>query len=292
MLFPLNILARRFVAGETAEEAIAASRAANARGMAATLDYLGKDVAAPDDARKEAAEYCRLLGLIHELKVQASILLKVSHMGLLISREECTQNTRRVAEEAARLGLFVWFDMEGSALTQKTIEMFEALRVDFSNIGLCLQAYLVRTGGDLDKLMRSLRRSGGPLNVRFCRGDYRESTGISYPSKSAVDGNFRMLVQKVFDQNAKQVIPAFAIQDQALIEFVIAAAAEKKIGIDRFEFQMLYGPRNQFLAGLAQRGFRTSVHIPYGSHWGRHLARRLRECKEIVYLMLGNLFRA
>jgi proline dehydrogenase len=288
----LSFFAKRFVAGETAEDAIAAARAVNARGMNAILDYLGEDVVVAEDATRAVAEYRGLLQLIHQAGVKAAVSLKVSQMGLLFSREECLQNIRQVAEEATKLGLFVWFDMEGSLLTQKTIEVFETLRSDYSNIGLCLQAYLVRTGGDLDKLMRTPGRTGAALHIRLCKGAYKEPPAIAYAGKSAVDGNFHMLVQKVFDQTAKPIIPAFATHDQGMIDFVIAAAAAKKTELNRFEFQMLYGIRNQALAALSQRGFQTSVYIPYGTHWMPYLVRRLRERKENIYFLLRNVFRA
>ncbi len=168
-----------------------AARKANEQGIEAILDYLGEDVASVSDAQNAADEYVRLLQFIaHERNVRAAVSLKVSQMGILVSRDVCLNNIRRVAQEAARLDLFVWFDMEGSALTQKTIEVFDTLRRDFKNVGLCLQAYLVRTGGDLDQLMRT------PLTVRLCKGAYKEPPVIAYATKSAVEGNFRMLAQK------------------------------------------------------------------------------------------------
>ncbi len=279
-------LASRFVAGKTADLAVTAARRVNAKGIHAILDYLGEDVRSQDDARKAADEYVKLLGLIHEQKVRAAVSLKVSQMGILVSREVCLDNIRRITQEASRLGLFVWFDMEGSALTQKTIEVFDAVRPHFPNVGLCLQAALVRTGGDLDQLMRR------PFNVRLCKGAYKETPSIAYANKSAVDGNFRMLIQKVFDQVSKEAYPALATHDEAMIAFAIASAEEKKIPKDAFEFQMLYGIQNQRLLSLAQQGYRTSVYIPYGSHWLPYFIRRLRERKENIYFLLRNVFRA
>jgi proline dehydrogenase len=281
-----TLLARRFVAGETANEAVDAARRANEQGIHAILDYLGEDVSSEADARKASEEYIRLLRLIHERRVRAAVSLKVSQMGILVSRDACVMNLRRVADEAATLGLRVWFDMEGSALTQKTIEVFDVLRSDFKNIGLCLQAYLVRTGGDLDQLMRT------PLTVRLCKGAYKESPAIAYASKSAVEGNFRMLTQKVFEQVNRGVYPAFATHDRALIDYLIAFSQEKKIPQESFEFQMLYGIQNQRLAMLAKDGYRTSVYIPYGSHWLPYFIRRLRERKENLYFLMRNVFRA
>jgi proline dehydrogenase len=176
--------------------------------------------------------------------------------------------------------------MEGSALTQKTIEVFDVLRREFKNVGLCLQAYLVRTGGDLDQLMRS------PLNVRLCKGAYKEPPTIAYASKPAVDGNYRMLAQKALDQASKGVFPAFATHDGVLIEYLIALAREKKVPKEQFEFQMLYGIQNQRLTAMAKEGYRTSVYIPYGTHWLPYFLRRLRERKENIYFLIRNVFRA
>jgi proline dehydrogenase len=279
-------LASRFVAGKTAEAAIAAARRVNSLGMNAILDYLGEDVKSAEQAQSAVEEYITLLGLIHESGVRAAISVKVSQMGILISRELCVANLERIAKEAARWGLFIWFDMEGSNLTQKTIETFAVLRESYKDIGLCLQAYLVRTGGDFDQLMRK------PLTVRLCKGAYKEPPTIAYAAKPAVEGNFRMLAQKMLQQAGRGVYPAFATHDSAIIEYLRDLVRDKSVSLDHFEFQMLYGIQNQKLAGLAKEGYRTSVYIPYGSHWFPYFVRRLRERKENLYFLLRNVFRA
>ena len=175
--------------------------------------------------------------------------------------------------------------MEGSALTQKTIEVFDTLREDYKDIGLCLQAYLIRTGGDLDQRMRK------PFNVRLCKGAYKEPPAIAYVSKAAVDGSFRMLIQKTMEQANRGVYPAFATHDPALVEYTKDIAEEKRVSTGNFEFQMLYGIQNRRLAALAKEGYRTSIYIPYGTHWLPYLIRRLRERKENFYFLLRNVFR-
>jgi proline dehydrogenase len=279
-------LASRFVAGKTAEDAIAVAQTVNAQGMNAILDYLGEDVKSAEAAQRAAEEYVRLMHLIHESKVRAAISLKVSQMGILISRDECLVNLRRIAAEAARLGIFVWLDMEGSSLTQKTIESYEVIHETVVGIGLCLQAYLVRTGGDLDHLMRN------PFSVRLCKGAYKEPPHIAYAARAAVDGNFRMLAQKALQLAGRGVYPAFATHDHDLIEYVKKLVREKNVSTDQFEFQMLYGIQNKALQVLAKEGFRTSLYIPYGSHWLPYFIRRLRERKENVYFLMRNVFRA
>jgi proline dehydrogenase len=186
-----SFLARRFVAGETALEAVAAAQRMQARGIRSILDYLGEHVSSVEEARAAVAEYLQLLDRIQERAAGASISLKASQMGVLVSQEICLENLMKVAERAAGFNLTMWMDMEGSALTQKTIEVFEQLRNKYPNVGLCLQAYLVRTGGDLDRLMRK------PLKVRLCKGAYNEPASIAYTSKRAVDGSFRMLASKI-----------------------------------------------------------------------------------------------
>src|SRR5438132_9103508 len=216
-------IVNRFVAGTTAQDAIAATRKVNALGMNAILDYLGEDVKTEADAGKAVAEYTRLLGLIHDQKVRAAISLKVSQMGVLVSRELCLANLTKIAQESARLGLFVWLDMEGSNLTQRTIEVFDSLREKFKDVGVCLQAYLVRSGGDFDQLMRR------PLNVRLCKGAYKEPATIAYATHAAVEGNFRMLAQKALQQAGHGVYPGFATHEAGLIDYVRTLARERHV---------------------------------------------------------------
>jgi proline dehydrogenase len=295
----LSFLAKRFVAGERMEDAIGAARRMNARGIGAILDFLGEDVETREDAAAAADEYIRLLERIQSEKVDAQVSLKVSQMGLRVSLDVCYENLARVIATAARHNQFVWFDMEGSALTQKTIEVFEKLRLAYPYLGLCLQAYLVRTGGDLDRLTRI------PFSVRLCKGAYKEPPEIAYATKRAVDGNFRMLTQKLVEQAARDgrqnppdraggaagVYPAFATHDRFLVDYIVAVAAEKKLDAKRFEFQMLYGIENRLLERLACQGFRTRVYIPYGTAWLPYFVRRLRERKENVFFLVRNLFR-
>lgn len=282
----LNFFARRFVAGETAREGLEAARRMNALGVKGILDFLGEDVRSASMARAAADEYVRLLGLIEEHRVDSSVSLKVSQMGMLISSELCLENMRRVAGEAARRGNFVWIDMEGSSLTQKTLEVFIRIRDEFQNVGLCLQACLIRTDGDLERLLQR------PLRVRLCKGAYREPPEIAFSRKRAVDANYRMLAQKLLERALTlDVFPAFATHDRKLIEPIVSAAREMKLGPGRFEFQMLYGIRNRLLTSLARQGLQARVYIPYGTAWFPYLARRLRERRENIYFLLRNLFR-
>jgi len=283
----LNPLARRFVAGETGREAVEAARQMNRLGIQGILDFLGEDVHSANEAAAAAEEYVELLGLIKAHGVDAAVSLKVSQMGLRISQKVCEANLSTVLEAAAGNGNFVWLDMEGSALTQKTIEVFESLRSHFPNIGLCLQAYLLRTGGDLDRLMRTPRQPA----IRLCKGAYKESPDIAFRTKGAVDASYRVLTQKLLDHAEQGVFPAFATHDLRLIDYILQQVKEKRLDPKHFEFQMLYGIQNKKLESLSKEGYRTRVYIPYGTAWLPYFIRRLRERKENVYFLLRNVFR-
>jgi proline dehydrogenase len=281
----LSFLAGRFVAGETITDAIATVRRVNSRGLSAILDYLGEHVTSSEEAQSAAEEYLLLLQHIKESGVKAAVSLKASQMGLMISQQVCLDNLRRVVQRAESFGLTVWMDMEESALTQKTIDVFEELRNHHANIGLCLQAYLVRTGSDLDRLMRR------PLQVRLCKGAYKESPAVAYTTKQAVDGSYRMLAHKLLENVHRGVYPAFATHDRALIEEILRAVRHKLVDSKHFEFEMLYGIENNYLTSLAGQGYGAQVYIPYGRTWLPYFMRRLRERKENVYFLMRNLFR-
>ena len=275
------------MAGETAQEAVNAAEQVNHRGIKGILDFLGEDVHSATEAAAAAEEYVKLLGLIKAQGVDTAVSLKVSQMGLRISQKVCETNLSTVLEAAAGTGNFVWLDMEGSALTQKTIEVFESFRSRFSNIGLCLQAYLVRTGEDLDRLMRSPRLP----TVRLCKGAYKESPDIAFRTQGAVNANYRVLTQKLLDHAELGVFPAFATHDLTLIDYILAQVKEKRLEPKHFEFQMLYGIQNKKLEFLSKEGYQTRVYIPYGTAWLPYFMRRLRERKENIYFLMRNVFR-
>jgi proline dehydrogenase len=281
----LTLLARRFVAGETARDAVVAVKRVNARGIRGMVDFLGEHVNTVEEASAAVSEYLQLIDLLHENGVDASISLKASQMGLLVSPEVCLANLLTITQRAASFQMSVWIDMEGSNLTQKTIDVFERLREKQPGVGLCLQAALVRTGGDLDRLMRQ------PMKIRLCKGAYKEPATIAYTSKPSVDGSYRMLARKLLDSVPRQTFPAFATHDRSMIKEILEYAQRQGLDKKSFEFQMLYGIQNNYLEALAAQGYNTQVYIPYGRTWFPYFMRRLRERKENVYFLLRNVFR-
>jgi proline dehydrogenase len=277
----LSFLARRFVAGETAESAIAAGQRLNAKGIKATFDLLGEDVLDREAARR-CAEANKALLLAIPTEVERNVSIKLTTMGLDISEEFCHELTAGVLEAGRKVDGFVRIDMEGSKHTQRTIEMFQRLRKDFDNVGIVLQSYLFRTEDDVKEAVARGDR------VRLCKGAYREPSTIAWTKMDDVRASYRKCVRHLLDNGN---YPAVATHDEGLIADVLAHVKEKKIPPERFEFQMLYGLRPRRWEELVAAGHNMRVYVPYGTHWFPYFYRRLRERKENVFFVFKNLFR-
>jgi len=294
--FPLaRRAARRFVAGNTIDEAIAAIRILNGKGMTATLDHLGESVNTEAEAARAAADYLLALDKIAESGVRANVSMKLTQLGLDLSTEFCLNNARRVIEKAKATGNFVRIDMEGTPHTDRTLEVFRALRRHFDNVGIVLQAYLYRTEQDLAALIREKSR------VRLCKGAYNEPADKAFPHKADVDRSYVKLARILLEHAGEMPgansngrvppLPAFATHDEKMIAAAQAQAAARQVPRDRFEFQMLYGIRRELQEQLAAGGYAMRVYVPYGTEWYPYFMRRLAERPANVLFILSNLFR-
>lgn len=279
----VSFLAKRFVAGETAASGIAAARRLNERGLGCILDFLGEDVADAAGADHALQQYIELTEAIHASGVRSSISIKLSQMGLLLDDTLCLNHVATLLETSQKTDGFVWIDMEGSALTERTLRVFEGLRAKHSNVGICLQAYLRRTPADIRRL------AARPVWIRLCKGAYKEPASVAFVRKDDVDAQYRSLIKELFASPG--ITPAFATHDETLLSAVLSYVREHKISRERFEFQMLYGIRNQRLEMLAKEGYRTQVYTPFGTHWLPYLLRRLRERRENLLFILKNLLK-
>jgi proline dehydrogenase len=261
--------ARRFIAGETVEEAIDAARALQARGLLLTLDYLGESVPTVEGAAAATREYIRIVEVIVASGIERNISLKLTQLGVDVDRATCVDNLRRILEPAQRHGFFVRIDMENSPYTDVTLQVFETLwQQQYRNIGLALQSYLHRT----EKDVRRMNELGA--RVRLVKGAYQEPPAVAYQQKSEVDAAYVRLMRLLLDQGT---YPAIATHDEAMIRATRGYAAERGIGYDRFEFQMLYGIRRDLQTSLAAAGFRMRVYVPFGRQWFQYFMRRLGE---------------
>jgi proline dehydrogenase len=276
--------ARRFVAGETLDEAIAAVTALNAKGITASLDLLGESVTNEREARAAASQYVALLDRIHETGLNANVSLKLTAMGLDISEELCVSIMHDVLERARQLTTFVRLDMEGSAYTQRTLRLFEdRLYPSYKeNVGIVLQSYLYRTRSDVERALQLGCR------VRLCKGAYKEPASVAFPEKKEVDENYARCMRMLLDSGK---YPGIATHDPALIDDAKRYVADHQIDRSRFEFQMLYGVRRDLQEQLVREGYNMRVYVPFGTQWYPYLMRRLAERPANVAFITGNVIR-
>jgi len=281
-------MSRRFVAGETLEEAIEAIRSLNQRGILATIDHLGENVTSKEEARLAAAEYLRALDGLAESRVDSGASLKLTQMGLDIDRSFCQENVAQIVEKAKGHGIFVRIDIEGSPHTERTFQVYRALRQRYDNVGIAIQSYLYRSEDDVRQMIPQ------GLNVRLCKGAYDEPPDIAFPDKRDVDANLIKLTEMLLTEEARQAgcYPALATHDEKIINWCKEHVQKEGIGKEEFEFQMLYGIRPQLQQGLAEQGYRVRAYVPYGNSWYPYFMRRLAERPANLLFLLGNLLKA
>ncbi len=275
-------MARRFVAGETLDEAIEAARYCNDRGMLASLDYLGENVATTADAQRARDAYLEIFERIAKEKLQANVSCKLTQLGLDLSAEFCEGLLLSIVERAAAYDNFLRVDMEGSMYTQRTVELVKCIRARSPAVGTVIQAYLYRSEGDIRDLL------GYGCRVRLCKGAYKESAEVAFERKADVDGNFVRMMKALL---SSRFYHAIATHDPHMIGETIRWAAAKKISKDDFEFQMLYGVRTDLQRRMVRDGYRIRVYIPYGRDWFPYFMRRLAERPANVGFLLRNIFR-
>jgi proline dehydrogenase len=276
--------ARRFVAGETIDDALAAVRELNARGITASLDLLGESVTNDAEARSARDEYLKILDRIRQAKADANVSVKLTAMGLDIDHELCVGIMQDILTRAQAYDTFVRIDMESSEYTDITLKLFEdRLYPTYkANVGVVLQSYLYRTFADVEH-MNSLR-----ARVRICKGAYKEPVKVAYPDKKDVDANYIKCMREL---TLKGNYPGVATHDPAMINETKRWAKEKGITPDRFEFQMLYGVRRDLQEALVKEGWRVRCYVPFGTQWYPYLMRRLAERPANVAFITGNVIR-
>ncbi len=293
------MVASRFVAGETPQEAIQAIIDLNARGICATLDHLGENVTNADEARQATEEILHILDEINRAEVQSGISIKLSQIGLLIDEKVCEESLRRIVERAKTYENFVRVDMEDSPVTQVTLDLFQKMSSEgyAETVGIVIQSYLFRSEEDIRQLMAEGAR------VRLCKGAYKEPADIAFPAKADVDTNFDLLTKMLIDGAMERdlprlsacgrfpPIPAIASHDEARIDYAKAYATEVEFPKDALEFQMLYGIRRDLQEQLTAEGYPVRVYVPYGTEWYPYFVRRLAERPANLWFFISNFFK-
>ncbi len=276
--------ATRFVAGETLDTALAAVRKLNGKGITASLDLLGESVHNEEEARASAREYIEILDRIHTDRLKANVSLKLTAMGLDVAEDLCVANLQNILECAAAHGSFVRLDMEGSAYTQKTLDIFyDRLYPSFrGNVGIVLQSYLYRTFEDVIEANRVGAR------VRLCKGAYKEPASLAYPEKRDADDSYLRCMRVLLSDGH---YPGIATHDEAIVRETKRFARDNDVAADRYEFQMLYGVRRDLQEKLVREGYGMRVYVPFGTQWYPYLMRRLAERPANVAFITGNVIR-
>jgi len=275
---------RRFMPGETLDAALDAAAQFGKAGIGSVLTELGEQVTSRADAAEVRDHYLSVLERIQRRKLPAHISVKLTHLGLDASREGCVQDVLKLAARAEQARSFLWIDMEESRYVDATLEVYRRAKAEWSNVGVCLQAYLRRTAADLDGLF-----SLAPA-IRLVKGAYNEPADIAFPKKRDVDANYFQLAQRLLGEAARhRGKPVFGTHDVRLIGRIREAAVKQRVDPSSYEFHMLYGIRAAEQRALASRGHGVRVLISYGGAWFAWYMRRLAERPANIWFVLRNV---
>jgi proline dehydrogenase len=280
---PRGGFARRFIAGETADEAIAAAREIERAGLLVTLDYLGESVGTIAEADAATRAYLGVMERVAAAGIERNVSLKLTQLGLTVDRATSVDNLRRVLDAGSAHGFFVRIDMENSPFTAVTLDVLETMwQQGYRNAGVVLQSCLPRSEADASRLCALGAR------VRLVKGAYKEPREVAYQSKAEVDAAFVRIMKLLL---ADGTYPAIATHDPAMLDATRAFAAERGITSDRYEFQMLYGIRRDLQTSLRADGCRVRVYVPFGREWFPYFMRRLGERPANVGFVMRGILR-
>lgn len=279
---PTRKVARRFVAGETLEDALAVTRSLRAEGFLVSLDLLGENVDGLGEAAAATDEVVRAIEALRSEGLVSNISVKLTQLGLDESVEVARENLRTIAQAAADSEIVVRVDMEGSPYTETTLNLVCQLHEEFPHLATVLQAYLLRTIDDVGRLNRQ------GVAVRLCKGAYAEPAEIAFQEKVAVDEAYLRAAEELLSQGR---YPAIATHDEKMIQGVLEIVGRLGLGPDDFEFQMLYGIRQERQKQLLEEGWRVRLYVPYGNSWYPYFMRRLAERPANLWFLLTALLR-
>jgi proline dehydrogenase len=275
----------RFIAGMHVSDALRVAETLNSEGIPVSLDSLGENVSTEEEARRAADIYHQLLDEIQQRGLKANVSAKLTQMGMNISPAIARQITSELVDHAAATDNFLRIDMEGSDLTQATIDMtreIHAMPNHAGRIGTVLQSYLYRCEEDVNLLLAD------GIRIRLCKGAYKEPPSLAFPEKADVDTNYLKLTKILLTSG---VYHGLATHDEAIIRETRKFVEREGIDKRSFEFQMLYGVRRDLQTSLVKEGYGMRVYIPFGTEWYPYFMRRLAERPANVLFIAKNLFK-
>lgn len=277
------IFAKRFVAGESFTESIPKAKELNNKDLKLTLDLLGENVKDRQTATDTVDSYIKLLDGIKEHDLDSSISIKLTMMGLDIDEGFCRDNLFRLLDVAQKHDQFVRIDMESSDNTQVTIDIFkEAHEIYGKHVGTVIQSMLYRSKEDINDLANL------NADIRLVKGAYKESSKIALQNMPDIREAFKEQSKVLL---AKTDFPRFGTHDDELVNWIKDYTTENEISKDSFEFQMLYGLREETMVQLTEEGYRTRIYVPFGTDWLPYFTRRLAERKENIWFVLSTMFK-
>lgn len=279
--------ARRFVAGETIDDALAAIRELNAQGITATLDHLGENVETREDAARATDDYLKVLDAIGQAGLTSHVSVKLTALGLDLGDDLCRENVARILAKAKEVGTRVRIDMESTEYTDRTLAIYRRLRAEYDNVGIVIQSYLYRSEADIAALCEE------GAHVRLCKGAYKEPPTLAFPKKADVDASYVRLMKMLLSAPARATgtRAALATHDPKMIDAARQYAEEEMVPRDEFEFQMLHGIRRDLQQQLVADGYAVRVYVPYGTEWYPYFMRRLAERPANVWFIVSNFFK-
>lgn len=281
------IFSKPYIAGETVEDAIKASKELNAQGCMVTIDILGEFIKTLEEAEANTKEYIELIERVEKENINGNYSVKPTMFGLLIDKEVCYQHIRKIVAKAAEYNNFIRVDMEDSPCTDMEIELFRKLKAEFpKNVGLVFQAYMKRTYKDLQDLM-DIHSEEAPLNYRLCKGIYVEPAEIAYKKYEEVNEHFLQDIEFCLKNG---VYPGIATHDKPIVEGSYKLIEELKVPKEKYEFQMLYGVTPALRQSIIDNGHRMRVYVPFGKQWFGYSTRRLKENPKMASMIMKAIF--
>ncbi len=279
----VKFFSKIYIAGSTLEDGVAKVKELNAKGIMATMDLLGEFSTDEKICLQAADSYIEMLRTIDREKLDSNVSLKPTHMGLMISKEFCYQNIRRVVQEAQKLGNFVRIDMEDHPTTDATIEMYLKLKEEFGgqHVGTVIQAYLRRTIDDINHLIEH------KANLRLCKGIYVEPREVAFKDMAIINESYKYNLDKLLSNGCYTGI---ATHDEKLIYHALTVIDRLKLKREDYEFQMLLGVQEELRDILVKAGHRLRVYVPFGKDWYGYSTRRLKENPRMAGYVFKRIF--
>jgi proline dehydrogenase len=281
------VFSKRYIAGETIEEGLLASKLLNEKGIEVTVDLLGEFIKTLDEARENRNQYFEIINRFTSENVVGNFSLKPTMFGLLIDKEVCFQYIREIVALASEKNSFIRIDMEDSECVDMEIEIFKKLQIEFpKNVGLVLQAYLRRTTKDLENL-NTLNSGLNPLNFRLCKGIYIEPEKIAFKDYQKVRDMYLINLEYMF---RNKMYAGIATHDKFLVEKAFQLIEKYNVSKNMCEFQMLFGVTPELRQSIVDKGFKMRVYVPFGKQWFKYSTRRLKENPKMASEIIKALF--